>query len=121
VVLAPRASDIVVPAEYDTEDMFTFDEDLLLAVAVAVQVRSVNVVDIFGGDWTLDQVTESFVGLRQRATEHGPLVQLETLPWFGTSEACPTWLLRCQSGTPRWEHWELNVADIRRRDVAAVG
>jgi hypothetical protein len=48
VVLAPRASDIVVPAEYDTEDMFTFDEGRLLAVAVAVQARSVNVVDIFG-------------------------------------------------------------------------
>jgi len=34
-------------------------------------------------------VTESFVGLRQRANEHGPLVQLQTLPSFGTLGAGP--------------------------------
>ena len=38
-------------------------------------------------------MTESFVGLRQRATEHGPLVQLETLPWFGTLGAMPHLLI----------------------------
>jgi sugar phosphate isomerase/epimerase len=87
----PGAADMAIPAAYDTEDMFTFDEARLFAVAEAVQARSVNVVDVFGGDWTLDQATESFVGLCQRAAERGLMVQLEFLPWSKIPDLATAW------------------------------
>jgi len=77
----PGARDIVIPPEYDTEDIFRFGEDQLFEIADAVGARSVNAVDVFGGDWILDQAVEAFAGLCDSAAEHGLLVHLEFLPW----------------------------------------
>ncbi len=77
----PGARDTVIPPEYDTEDIFRFGEDQLFKIADALGARSVNAVDVFGGDWSFDQAVEAFAGLCDRAAEHGLLVHLEFLPW----------------------------------------
>ncbi len=77
----PGATEVVVPAKYDTEDVFRFGEDDLFAVADAVGGRSVNAVDVFGGSWGVDEAAEAFAGLCERAAEHGLLVHMEWLGW----------------------------------------
>jgi len=77
----PGATDVSLPPEFDTEEVFRFGEDDLFAVADALGARSLNAVDIFGGSWTIDDAAEAFAGLCTRAGEHGLLVHIEWLPW----------------------------------------
>jgi sugar phosphate isomerase/epimerase len=77
----PGARDVVIPPEYDTEDMFRFGEDTLFEIAGAMGARSINAVDVFGGEWSMDQAAGAFADLCDRAAEHGLLVHLEFLPW----------------------------------------
>ncbi len=77
----PGAADIRIDPRHDTEEVFRFGEDELFAVADAVNARSCNAVDIFGGSWDIDAAAEAFAGLCQRAAEHGLLIHLEWLPW----------------------------------------
>jgi sugar phosphate isomerase/epimerase len=77
----PGAADVHIPPEVDSLDVFRFGEPELFAVADAVGARSVNAVDVFGGDWTVDDAAEAFAGLCARAAEHGLLVHLEWLAW----------------------------------------
>lgn len=68
-----------IPAGVDP--FLDHDERDLLEIGEALGARSVNAVDVFGGDWTLDDAAESFAGLCDRANEHGLLVHLEALPF----------------------------------------
>ncbi|MGA2837350.1 MAG: sugar phosphate isomerase/epimerase [Acidimicrobiales bacterium] len=77
----PGATDVHIPPELDTEDVFRFGEDDLFAVADAVGGRSINAVDVFGGTWGIDEAAEAFAGLCTRAAEHGLLVHMEWLSW----------------------------------------
>ncbi len=77
----PGASEVHFPPGMDTEDVFCFGEAELFAVADAVGGRSLNAVDVFGGQWDLDAAAEAFAGLCTRAAEHGLLVHIEWLPW----------------------------------------
>ncbi len=77
----PGASQVHFPPGMDTEDVFCFGEAELFAVADAVGGRSLNAVDVFGGEWDLDAAAEAFAGLCTRAAEHGLLVHIEWLPW----------------------------------------
>jgi sugar phosphate isomerase/epimerase len=77
----PGAADIHIPADLDAEDVFRFGEEDLFAIADAVGARSVNAVDVFGGDWDIGAAAEAFAGLCRRAAEHGLLVHIEWLPW----------------------------------------
>ena len=77
----PGAADIRIPPEVDSEDVFRFGESELFAMAGALGARSVNAVDVFGGDWDLDAAAEAFAGLCARAAEYGLLVHIEWLPW----------------------------------------
>ena len=77
----PGAADIRIPPEIDSEDVFRFGENELFAMAGALGARSINAVDVFGGDWDTDGAADAFAGLCTRAAEHGLLVQLEWLPW----------------------------------------
>jgi sugar phosphate isomerase/epimerase len=77
----PGASEVRFPPGMDTEDVFCFGETELFAVADAVGGRSLNAVDVFGGEWNLDAAAEAFAGLCGRAAEHGLLVHIEWLPW----------------------------------------
>ena len=48
----PGAADVHIPAELDTEELFAYDEAELFRIADAVGARSINAIDVFGGDWT---------------------------------------------------------------------
>jgi sugar phosphate isomerase/epimerase len=77
----PGASEVHIPPELDSEDVFRFGETELFALAGALGARSVNAVDVFGGAWDIDAAAESFAGLCTRAAEHGLLIHIEWLPW----------------------------------------
>lgn len=77
----PGAADVHIPPEADSLDVFRFGEADLFAMADALGARSLNAVDVFGGDWSVDDAAEAFAGLCTRAAEHGLLVHLEWLAW----------------------------------------
>ena len=96
----PGAADVHVPAEFDASRIFGFGEAELFAIADAVGARSLNAVDVLGGDWTLEQAAEAFAGLCQRAAEHGLLVHLEFLPWSKIPDLATAWRVVRQADQP---------------------
>jgi sugar phosphate isomerase/epimerase len=96
----PGAADVDVGPEFDASRIFAFGETELFAVADAVGARSLNAVDVFGGDWTLDQAAEAFAGLCRRAAEHGLLVHLEFLPWSKIPDLEAAWRVVRQADQP---------------------
>jgi len=79
-------SGTAIPARYDEQQVFAFGEQEMFRIAEVVGARSLNAVDVFGGDWGLDDAAEAFAALCDRAAEHGLLVQLEFLPWSRVSD-----------------------------------
>jgi sugar phosphate isomerase/epimerase len=114
----PGAADVHVPPEFDTSRIFGFGEAELFAVADAVGARSLNAVDVFGGDWALDQAAEAFAGLCQRAADHGLLVHLEFLPWSKIPDLDTAWRVVRQADQPNggltvdaWHYFRSGSAD----------
>jgi sugar phosphate isomerase/epimerase len=87
----PGASDVHIPAAFDSEELFAFDEAQLFAVAEAVGARSLNAIDVFGGDWTVDDAAACFARLCDRAAEYGLLVHIEFLPWSRIPNVAAAW------------------------------
>jgi sugar phosphate isomerase/epimerase len=86
-----QAAGQALPAEFDTEEVFQFGEDDLFAIADAVGARSLNAVDVLGGDWDVDEAAAGFAGLCDRAAEHGLVVHLEFLPWSKIPDVPAAW------------------------------
>ncbi len=59
--------------EHDPASFFRYKEDDLYGIGDAVGARSINAVDVFGGDWGVDAAAEAFAALCDRASEHGLL------------------------------------------------
>ena len=70
-----------IPRKYDEQDVFGYGPDELLRIAEVIGARSVNAVDVFGGEWTVDDAIEAFAALCDEAAEHGLIVHVEFLPW----------------------------------------
>ena len=87
----PGASEVVIPPDVDTQEVFRYGEPELFAIADAVGARSVNAVDVFGGDWTVHAAAEALAGLCERAAEHGLLVHVEFLPWSRIPDIGTAW------------------------------
>jgi sugar phosphate isomerase/epimerase len=87
----PGASEIHIPAELDTEELFAYDEADLFRIADAVGARSINAIDVFGGDWSVDAAAAAFAGLCDRAAERGLLVHIEFLPWSRIPNVTAAW------------------------------
>lgn len=77
----PGAGHISIPPELDPVDVFRWGEAELFHIADVVQARSLNAVDVLGGDWTIEEGAMAFGALCDRAAEHGLLVHLEWLAW----------------------------------------
>jgi sugar phosphate isomerase/epimerase len=77
----PGAASFSIPPELDPIDVFRFGEAELFRIGEVLGARSVNAVDVVGGDWGLPDAAESFAALCDRAAEHGLLVHLEWLAW----------------------------------------
>jgi sugar phosphate isomerase/epimerase len=82
----PGTADLRVPVELDTEDIFSFEERDLFAIAESVGARSVNAVDVFGGRWPVDAAVECFASLCRRGAVH-----LEFLPWSKIGDLETAW------------------------------
>jgi sugar phosphate isomerase/epimerase len=80
-----------VPAKFDSEEVFAYSEAELFRIAEVVGARSINAVDIFGGEWTIDDAAEAFAGLCDRAREHDLVVHLEFLPWSRIPDVATSW------------------------------
>jgi sugar phosphate isomerase/epimerase len=96
----PGASDVHIAPEHDQERIFRYAEKELFDVAVAVGARSLNAVDVFGGDWSLDEAAEAFAGLCDRAAAHGLLVHLEFLPWSRIPDLATAWRVVAAADRP---------------------
>jgi sugar phosphate isomerase/epimerase len=96
----PGASDVHIPAGLDTEELFAYDEARLFGIADAVGARSLNAIDVFGGDWTVEEAAASFAGLCDRASEHGLLVHIEFLPWSRIPNVAAAWEIARLAGRP---------------------
>ena len=77
----PGAANVDIPPETDPLDVFRFGEAEIFAIAEGLGARSVNAVDVFGGNWNIEAAAEAFAGLCSRAAEHGLLVHIEWLTW----------------------------------------
>ncbi len=120
----PGAADVHVPSELDTEEVFRFGEAELFAVADVVGARSMNAVDVFGGDWDLDAAAEAFAGLCARAAEHDLLVHVEWLPWSRIPDLATSLriveLADAPNGGINVDAWHLVRAGVDLADLAAV-
>ena len=96
----PGADRIMVPTELDEHELFCFEEADLFAVAEAVGARSLNAVDVFGGNWGLAAAADSFGALCQRAARHGLLVHIEFLPWSKIPDLQTAWDIVREAGEP---------------------
>lgn len=77
----PGAESFSIPPELDPIDVFRFGEADLFRIAEVLAARSVNVADVLGGDWGVEDAAASFAALCDRAAEHGLLAHLEWLAW----------------------------------------
>jgi sugar phosphate isomerase/epimerase len=77
----PGAATFSVAPELDPVDVFRFGESDLFGIGAALGARSVNAVDVVGGDWGVEDAAASFAKLCDRAAEFGLLVHLEWLAW----------------------------------------
>lgn len=93
-------ADREVPAEQDPVGFFRTREDDLYRVADAIGGRSLNAIDAFGGDWTLDAAAEAFAALCDRAAAHGLLVHLEFLPWTRVPDVATAWEIARRAERP---------------------
>ncbi|HYU39655.1 MAG TPA: sugar phosphate isomerase/epimerase [Acidimicrobiia bacterium] len=86
--------------EHDPASFFRYKEDDLYGIGDAVGARSINAVDVFGGDWGVDAAAEAFAALCDRASEHGLLVHLEFLPWSNAPDVATAWQIVAKAGRP---------------------
>jgi len=91
-------SGTAIPARYDEQQVFAFGEQEMFRIAEVVGARSLNAVDVFGGDWGLDDAAESFAALCDRADEHGLLIHLEFLPWSRVPDVTTAWEITKRAG-----------------------
>jgi sugar phosphate isomerase/epimerase len=94
----PGARDVSIPESFDTEEVFRYGEDELFRIAETLGARSLNAVDVFGGDWDLDAAAAAFAALCDRAAEHGLLVHVEFLPWSKIPDLATAWEIVQRAG-----------------------
>lgn len=96
----PGTEDVRIPPEHDPDRLFQFGPDEMFAMAEAVEARSLNVVDIFGGHWSLSDAAASFASLCRRASDYGLVVQLEFLPWSRIPDLQSAWRVVQEADQP---------------------
>lgn len=120
----PGAADVHIDPSFDTEEVFRFGEDELLAMAEAVGARSLNAVDVFGGSWGTEEAAEAFARLCTRAAEHGLLVHIEWLPWSRIPDLASARAIVDGAGSSNGglniDAWHLVRADVGLDELATV-
>jgi sugar phosphate isomerase/epimerase len=72
-------------------ELMATDEAELLAMAEALGVASVSVVEPFGAEYETGELAESFAAFCDRAAERGLAVQLEFVPFTGVRDLTAAW------------------------------
>ena len=122
----PGAADIgrSIRPEDDEQGVFAYGEDELFTIADAVGARSVNAVDVFGGDWSVDDAAGAFASLCDRAANHGLLVHLEFLPWSRVPDLTTAWAIVRQADRPNGgitvDSWHFFRGDNTLDDLRAI-
>ncbi len=120
----PGAAQVSIPPSLDTEDVFGFGESDLFTLADTLGARSLNAVDVFGGEWSIEEAAEAFAGLCDRAADHGLLVHLEWLPWSRIPDlATATEVVRLadrRNGGLNVDSWHLVRAGDTPEELAKV-
>jgi sugar phosphate isomerase/epimerase len=93
-------ADVSVPPEEDPVGFFRYREDDLYRIADGLGARSLNAVDVFGGDWGVDDAAEAFAALCDRAADHGLVVHLEFLPWTRIPDVATAWQIAGRADRP---------------------
>ena len=121
----PGAADLGASlVAHDDRQVFAYDEDDLFGIAEVLGARSVNAVDVFGGEWSVDDAAESFAALCDRAVERGLLVQLEFLPWSRIPDVQAAWEVVRRADRPNGgiavDAWHFVRSGSTLHDLAAV-
>jgi sugar phosphate isomerase/epimerase len=72
-------------------ELVATEEPELFAMAEALRVDSVTVVEPFGTEYPLDDLVGSFAALCDRAAERGLRIQLEFVPFTGMRDLAAAW------------------------------
>ena len=120
----PGAADITIPAEMDSEEVFRYPEAEMFRIGEAVGARSLNAVDVFGGNWTTEQAADAFALLCDRAAEHGLLVHIEALPWSRIPDVATAWEIARLADRPNggvavdaWHYFRAGADEAALRSV----
>src|SRR5439155_7067084 len=87
----PGTAEITVAADDDPLEVFGYREDELFRIAEVVGARSINAVDVFGGEWGVEDAAAGLAALCDRAADHGLLVHVEFLPWSNIADVRTAW------------------------------
>jgi sugar phosphate isomerase/epimerase len=87
----PGAAGFTIPEELDPVEIFRYDETELFRIAELVGARSLNAVDVLGGQWSVEEVALAYAALCDRAAEHGLVVHLEWLAWSRIPDLAAAW------------------------------
>ena len=108
----------------DTEGVFAYGETELFRIAETVGARSVNAVDVFGGEWDVAAAADAFAGLCDRAAEHGLLVHVEFLPWSRIPDVSTAWEIVRRADRPNGgvaiDAWHFARSGSTLADLASV-
>jgi sugar phosphate isomerase/epimerase len=117
----PGASTVHVPPELDPLDVFGFGEAEIFDIADALGARSINAVDVFGGDWSTEEAATAFAGLCRRAADHGLLVHIEWLTWSKIADLRATVeileLAQMPNGGLNVDAWHLARAGVELQEL----
>ena len=87
----PGAAGFAIPDELDPVEIFRYDETELFRIAEVVGARSLNAVDVLGGQSSVEELALAYAALCDRAAEHGLVVHLEWLAWSRISDLATAW------------------------------
>jgi sugar phosphate isomerase/epimerase len=87
----PGAAGFTIPDELDPVEIFRYDETELFRIAELVGARSLNAVDVLGGQWSVEDGALAYAALCDRAAEHGLVVHLEWLAWSRIPDLGTAW------------------------------
>jgi sugar phosphate isomerase/epimerase len=96
----PGASEVHIPPEFDGEGIFRLQEEELFTIAETLGARSLTAIDVFGGNWAMEEAVASFAILCRRAAEHGLIVHLEFLPWSRIPDLTTAWKIVREADEP---------------------
>lgn len=72
-----------IEASNSEKENYNRKEDLFFEIASSFGARSINIAQAWGPKLSVEEVSEAFAGLCERALKYDLLVSLEFLPWSG--------------------------------------